>query len=239
MRTTLEREVWPTGVMTAARGSERSNLDTGEAGERRRDAPVDVAMEMTTAATPTTAETAGETIFEPMERNKNGKRSGRSEAPATPSDWRSRMERTMPQEALELMQLHRTVGHLTNLVQVQAAREKAQWLGLRTSMQERQQMWDACREDDKLWGAGITNTIAKIMKGVASGKEARKKERDETAWKDGGALEASQHADTTRDDEPEKRQQLQQQLKPELQLKLQPKPQPAPKPKLAPTPARR
>jgi len=91
MRTTLEREVCLTGVMTEARGSERSDLDTGEAAVRRSDAPVDVAMEMTPAATPTTAESAVATMFEPMERNENGQRRRRSEAPVTPSDWRSRM----------------------------------------------------------------------------------------------------------------------------------------------------
>jgi len=101
-RTTLEREVCITGVMTEARGSERSDLDTGQAGDRRSDAPVDMAMEMTTAATPTAVETAGTTMFEPMERNENGKRRRRSEAPATPSDWRRRMERTMRQQAQEL-----------------------------------------------------------------------------------------------------------------------------------------
>jgi hypothetical protein len=143
--------------MTEARGSERSDLDTGEAGDKRSDAPVEVAMEMTTA------ETAGATMLEPMERNENGKRRRRSEAPATPSDWRSRMERTMRQQAQELTQLHRTVGHLTNLVQAQAACEEAQWLGMRTWMQEREQKWDARHEDDKLWAAGITDMIAKIM----------------------------------------------------------------------------
>jgi len=71
--------------MTEARGSERSDLDTGEAGDRRSDVPVDFAMEMMTAATPSAAETAGTTMFEPMERNQNGKRRRRSEAPATPS----------------------------------------------------------------------------------------------------------------------------------------------------------
>jgi hypothetical protein len=178
-------------------------------------------------------------MFEPMERNENGKWRRRSEAPATPSDWRSHMERTMRQQGQGLTQLHRTVGHLTNLVQAQAAREEPQWLGMRTWMQEREQKWDARHEDDKLSRAGIRNIIAKIMKGVTSGQEATEKERDETAGTDGGGLQASQHADTTREEEPEKRQQLQQQLKPKLQLKLQPKPQPAPKPKSAPTHARR
>jgi len=225
-------------VITEARRSERRDLDKGEAGDRRSDAPEDVAMEMTTAATPTAAETAGATMFEPMKRNKNGTRRRRSQAPATPSDWRSCMERTMRQQAQKLIQLHRTVGHLTNLVQAQSAREEAQWLGIRTWMQKREQKWDARHEDDKLWGAGITNMLAKIMKGVASSQDAREKERYKTAGTDGGGPEASQYADTTPEEEPEKCQQLQQQPNPKLQLKLQPKPQPVPKPKSAPTPAR-
>jgi hypothetical protein len=77
--------------------------------------------------------------------------------------------------------------------------------------------------------------IAKIMKGVAPGQEAREKERDKTTEMDGGALEAWQHADKTREEEREKRQQLQQHPKP----KLQPKLQPARKPKSARTPVRR
>ena len=92
-------------------------------------------------------------------------------------------------------------------------------------MQEREQKWDTRHEDDNLWGAGITNMIAKVVKGVAPGQEAREEERDKTASMDGGGLEASQHADTTQEGGPEKHQQLQQQPKPRLQLKLQPKPQ--------------
>jgi hypothetical protein len=79
---------------------------------------------------------------------------------------------------------------------------------MRTWRQEREQKWDARHEDDKLWGAGITNMIAKIMTGVASGQDAREKERDETAETDGGGLQASQYADMTLEEEPEKPQQL-------------------------------
>jgi len=46
-------------------------------------------------------------------------------------------------------------------------------------------------------GAGITQIIAKVMKGVAPGQDVRKKEREITARTDSGGLEASQHADTT------------------------------------------
>jgi len=67
-------------------------------------------------------------------------------------------------------------------------------------MQEREQKWDARHEDDKLWGAGITNMIAKVMKGVAPGQGVREKERENAARMDSGGLEASQHADTTEEE---------------------------------------
>jgi len=149
------------------------------------------------------------------------------------------MERTVRQQAQELMQLDRTVGHLTNMLEAQEACEEAQWRGMLTWKREREQKWDACHEDDKLWGVGITNMITKVMKGVAPGQEARKIERDKTAKMDGGGLEASQHADSMQEGSPEKRQQLQQQPKPKLLLKQQPKQQHKPKPKLAPEPTRR
>jgi hypothetical protein len=66
MRTTLEREVCLTEVMTKARVSRRSDLDTGEAGDGRSDPPIDVGMEMGTAATLAATEAAGRTIDEPM-----------------------------------------------------------------------------------------------------------------------------------------------------------------------------
>jgi hypothetical protein len=217
--------------MTQFRGSERSDLDVGQAGDGRSDAPIDMALEMATVATSIAAETAGITIFELMERNENGKRRKRSEAPATHRDMRSRMERTMRQQVQELTQLHRTIGHLMNLVQVQAAREESQWLGMMTWMQEREQKWDARHEDDKLWGVGITNMIAKVMKGVAPRQEAREKGRDKTAGMHGGGLEVLQHADTTQKGGLEKRQLLQQQPVTRLPLEVQPKPQYEPKPK--------
>jgi len=199
-RTTLEREVYLTAVMNEARGSGRSDLDTGEMGDGRSDAPVDVAMKIATAATPVATQTAGATVVEPMERNKNGKRSRRSEALSTtvaPSYWRRRMDRTMQQQALGITQLHQTVGHLTNLLEAQAACEEAEWRGMMAWMQEREQKWDTRHKDDELWGEGITNMIAKVMKGVAPGQEAREKERHQTTMMDHGELEASQHADTT------------------------------------------
>jgi len=229
--------------MPEFRVSGRSDLHAGKAGKGRSDAPMDVAMEMAMAATPNAVETADTTIFEPMERNENGKRRRRSEGPAAPRDWRSHMERTIRMQAQELTQLHRTVGHLANLVEPRAAREEAQRLPMMTWMQGRQQKWDARYKDDKVWVAGITNMIAKTMKGVAQGQEERAREREVTARTDSGGLEAPRHADTTREEGPKDRQQPQQQQQPkpraQLQLKLKPKQQPMPKPKSAPTPARR
>ena len=103
---------------------------------------MDVAMEMAMVMLeiPIATECAGTSIVEVMERNENGKWRGRSKFLATTvalSDWRSRMERTMRHQEQELTQLHRTIGHLMNLVQVQTAREEALWLGMRTWMQER------------------------------------------------------------------------------------------------------
>ena len=181
-----QEEVCYTEVMTEARESERSGLDIEEVADGRCDAPMDMAMEMATAVTSIAAETAGPTIFEPMERNENRKRRRRS-----------RMQRTIRQQAQELMQLDRTVGHLGILWEVRAAHDEAQWHGMMALMQDREQKWDAHHEDDNLWGAGITNMIAKVMKGVAPGQEVREKPREKTARMDGGGLESSQHADTT------------------------------------------
>jgi len=52
-------------------------------------------------------------------------------------------------------------------------------------MKEREQKWDARHEHDKLWEAGITHMIAKVMKGVPPGQEPRVNERDKTAGMNG------------------------------------------------------
>jgi len=72
--------------MTELRASGRSDLDTGDAGNGKSDAPRDLVMEMAVAATSIAAETAGATIFEPMERNEKGKQRWKSTAPEAPSD---------------------------------------------------------------------------------------------------------------------------------------------------------
>lgn len=150
------------------------------------------------------------------------------------------MDRTIHEQAQELTQLHRTVGHLANLLEAWGAREDAQWLGMMTWMQESEQKSDTRHEVDKLCGADIMNMIAKTIKRVAQGQEGREreKERQRTVWTKGGGREATQHADPMREEDSEIGQQLQQQPQPTLQPKLQPKHQPAPNPMSTPTPAR-
>jgi hypothetical protein len=65
-----------------------------------------------------------------------------------------------------------------------------------TWMQERQQKNDARHGDDRLWGAGIMNMMAKVMKVVVPGPEVREIDTDKTARMDGGGLEDSQHEHT-------------------------------------------
>jgi len=71
-------------------------------------------------------------MLKPMERNENGNQRNSREAPAARSDWMSRVEMTIQQQAQELMQLHRTVGQLANLVEARAALKEAQRLAMIT-----------------------------------------------------------------------------------------------------------
>jgi len=88
-----------------------------------------------TRAAPATAIAARP--LEPIGTGKRPRTSGQ-EASRAPSDWRSRIERTMRQQGQEQTQLHRTVGHLASLLEAQAAHEEAQWLGMTKWMQERE-----------------------------------------------------------------------------------------------------
>jgi len=106
-----------------------------------------------------------------------------------------------------------------------------------TWMKEREQKWDTRHEDDKLWWARITTSIAKALKKEEPGQEVREKETANTSGMDGGGLEALQHADRMQDEGPEKRQHLQQQPKCRQELKLQLQPQHERRPKSPPTSA--
>jgi len=187
---------------------------------------------------------------EQWECNKNGQRlwNDTSEPVSAPGDCRSRMERTVRQQACEATQLHQTIDRMARMLEAQAARDEAQWLGMREWLQDRETKWDERHKDNVLWGTGIADMTAEVLAKarvweVAPAQEVRKEGRDETAMQDRGGLGASQHAGATPDGEPEKRQLLQQQQnpKPKLQLTLQPEPRhkPEPKPKPTPVPGKR
>jgi hypothetical protein len=226
------REDRLTGVMTEVKGRERSDLDTGEAGDGRSDAPMDVAMEMATTVTPIAAETTGATIFEPMERNENGKRRRRSEASATalaPCDWRTRMERAAQQQSREVAQLHPTIAKMANMLDAQTALQEPQWRVMKTWLEKREEKWDAYHQDDVLWGRGITDMVTRV---VATTEGGQREERN--ADTDRASLEASIHADAKETGGPEKPAERQQ-----SQTGRQPKPKPKPKLNPAPTPGPR
>ena len=175
----------------------------------------------------------------------NGKRlrNETSEPVSALGDWRGRIERTVRQQAREVIQLHQTIDWMARMLEAHAVREEAQWLGMREWLEDREMKWDQRHKDDVLWGMGIADmTVEVLAKGgvcvVAPAQNARKEGRDETARQDGGGLEASQHAGATQDGEPEKCQlpQQQQKPKPKLQLTLQPEPRHEPKPEPKPTP---
>jgi len=110
------------------------------------------------------------------DREKRERKTEKEErGPPAPSDLKNLMERTIPHQAQELTQLHLTVRHLANLMDARAAYEEAQRWAMMLLMQEREQKWDTCHEDNKLCGADIMNMIVKTMKGVAQGQEERER----------------------------------------------------------------
>lgn len=132
------------------------------------------------------------TAGDPLECNVNGKipRSAQ-EASRAPSHWGCHNQRAIRQRTQKLTQMVRNVAHLANLLDSETACEEAQWLGMITWMQEREQTLDTRHENVKMLGAGMTARLAMIMKGVAPSQEAREKGRDKTAKMEGGGLEAS------------------------------------------------
>jgi hypothetical protein len=93
--------------------------------------PIERDMNMAEAgeASGMTGDVSGETTRvtftaanEQWDRNKNGKRlrSDILESSSAPGDWRSRMERTMRQQACEVAQLHQTVVKMARMLEAHA-----------------------------------------------------------------------------------------------------------------------
>jgi len=229
------REYLLTGVMTEVRASEMSDLDMGEAGDGSSDAPMDVAMQMGTTVTPIAADTAGATMIEPMERNEHGKRRRSCEAPPTTRQLRSRMEGADQQKARKRAHLQRTIAKMATMRNAQTAYQEAQWRGMKTWLDERDEKWDKYHRDDGPCAKGVTNMGTRV---VAAKEGGRSKERK--ADTDGAGLKSSIHVEamqTGRPEKPEERRQLQpgRQLKPKLRPKSELNPTPTPMPRTTST----
>jgi len=202
--------------------------------------PMETAMEMGIAVTPTAADTDTTTTLERAERNDKGKRRMKSEALVSgmgPGDWRSRMERTAQQQARKLAQLHRTIAKMAIMLETQTALQEAQWPGIETWLEEKEDKWNMYHQDDVLWGKRIADMITRV---IAATERGQREERQ--ADTKGVELEDSIHADLTQKGglkKPEERQQLQPGRQLKSKPKPKPKPNPAPTPKPTPTPTLR
>jgi len=109
------------------------------------------------------------------------------------------MERAAHQQTRELAQLHRTIAKMANMLETQAALQEAQWHGMKTWLEEKEEKRDAYHQDDILWGKGITNMVKRV---VATTERGQREERK--ADTEGVGLEASIHVDLTQTGEPKK-----------------------------------
>jgi hypothetical protein len=128
-RSNLE-EVCLTEGMTVVRGSERSYLDTGELADRRSKMPMNMAIEMVTAVKSIPVDSVGRDTLGQMKIQENGKRktgSGLPETACALGGWRSCMLRTVHQHTHKLLQLHRSITKMVNLVETQTALQEELW----------------------------------------------------------------------------------------------------------------
>ena len=141
------------------------------------------------------------------------------------------MERAAQQPARELAQLHRTIAKMANILETQTTLHEAQWRGMKTWLEDKEEKRDVYHQDDVLWGKGITDMVKRVVATTERGQREEMK-----ADTEGVGLEASIPADLTQTGEPNKPEELQQ-LQPGQQLNSAPTPKPNPKPNLAPAPA--
>jgi len=141
------------------------------------------------------------------------------------------MERAAQQHALEVVQLHRTIAKMANMLYAQTALQEAHWRGMKAGLEQREVKWDVYHQDDVQWGRGITDMVTKV---VTATEEGQRESEEREADTDGAGLEASIPADamqTVGPEPPEERQQSQpgRQLKPKPKPKLNPAPTPTPR----------
>jgi len=99
---------------------------------------------------------------------------------------------------------------------------------MKTSLEKREEKWDAYHQDDVLWGKGITDMVTRVVATTEGGQREERK-----ADTNGASLEASMHAETSQRGQPEEPEQRQQ-SQPRRQHEPKPKPKPNPAPTLTP-----
>jgi hypothetical protein len=77
---------------------------------------------------------------------------------------------------------------MARLLEVHAASEERQWLGMRKWMENRQRKWDAPLKNDVVWGTGITDMATKILPGARASERQLESEN---------GLQLSKYASTT------------------------------------------
>ena len=73
------------------------------------------------------------------------------------------MERATQQKARELSKLHRTIAKMANMFDTQTALQEAQWRGMITWLEEKEEKRDAYHQDDVLWLKGITDMVKRVV----------------------------------------------------------------------------
>jgi len=136
------------------------------------------------------------------------------------------MERAAQPQACKIARLHRTIAKMAIMLDAQTALQEAQWQGMKTWLENREEKWNTYHQDDVLWGRGITDMVTMVVTATEGGQ------RESEEWKadtDGAGLEASIHPDATQTGGPEKPEERQQsQRGRQLKAKRKPKANTAP-----------
>jgi len=146
------------------------------------------------------------------------------------------MECAAQQQARELAQLHKTIAKMANMLETQTALQESQWRGMKTWLEEKEEMWDAYHQDDVLWRMGITDMVKRVV--AATDRDQREGRKADI---EGVSLDASIQSDLTQTGGPKKPEELQHlqpgklpKSVPVPMAKPKPNPNPNPNPKVAP-----
>jgi hypothetical protein len=87
---------------------------------------------------------------------------------------------------------------MANMLETHTAQQEAQWRGMKSWLEEKEEKRDAYHQDDLLWGAGITDMVVRAVAATERGQNA-----EWGADSKGVGVEASIHGDLTQTGAPE------------------------------------